>query len=217
MTPPRRRDDAGQAFPIYITVVAGLLFLAFAYLAVGQAGANRGDAQAAADAAALAAAQETRDQLAADWVDSVLDPAKWNAIFEGVGAVDGCWRADQLAGANDATVSYCGPGFMRYTVELQTNKSVGDSVVPGSENYRSKAHATAVVESLCSFEFDPLPSSTPTPTPTPTPDPTPPGGGGDIPPVSLPELDCDGVKWHLDPQDLQLPRPRDLFDVHLVD
>lgn len=194
-------------------MVAGLLFLAFAYLAVGQAGANRGDAQAAADAAALAAAQETRDQLAADWVDDVLDPTKWDDIFKGVGAVDGCWRAEQLAAANDATVSSCGPGFMRYTVELQTNKSVGDSVVPGTEDHHSKAHATAVVDSLCTFEFDPLP----TPTPTPTPDPTPPGDGGEIPPVSLPELDCDGVKWHLDPRDLRLPKPRDLFDVHLVD
>ncbi|MET8974669.1 pilus assembly protein TadG-related protein [Streptomyces sp. NPDC004539] len=196
-------------------VVAGLLFLAFAYLAVGQAGANRGDAQAAADAAALAAAQETRDQLAADWVDNVLDPTKWDDIFDGVGAVDGCWRAHQLAGANDATVS-CEPGLMRYTVEAVTDKSVGDSVVPGTENVHSKAHATAVIKSLCTF--DPLPTPTPTPTPTSEPDPSPTGGdNGEIPPAPLPELDCDGVKWHLDPEDLRLPEPRDLFDVHLVD
>ena len=62
----RRRSprDDGQAFPIYITVVGGLLFLAFAYFAVGQAAVNRNGAQTAADAAALAAAQEARDQLA---------------------------------------------------------------------------------------------------------------------------------------------------------
>lgn len=81
---PRRYSDAGQAFPIYITVVAGLLFLAFAYVAVGQAAVNRGGAQTAADAAALAAAQDTRDQLAGKWVAVVLDPTKWQDIFDGI-------------------------------------------------------------------------------------------------------------------------------------
>jgi hypothetical protein len=45
--PDPERADAGQAFPIYITVVAGLLFLALAYLAVGQAAATRSEAQTA--------------------------------------------------------------------------------------------------------------------------------------------------------------------------
>src|SRR4051794_28092055 len=65
----RKYHDAGQAFPIYITVVGGLLFLAFAYLAVGQAAATRNGAQTAADAAALAAAQDLRDKLAGQWVE----------------------------------------------------------------------------------------------------------------------------------------------------
>ncbi|MFM9447252.1 pilus assembly protein TadG-related protein [Streptomyces acidiscabies] len=216
MTPPPRRGDAGQAFPIYIMVVAGLLFLAFAYLAVGQAGANRGDAQAAADAAALAAAQETRDQLAGDWVKNVLDPTKWDGIFDGAGSTDTCWRAYQLAEANDAEALSCLPGDMRYSVEVKTNKSVGDSIVPGSEEYRSSARAVAVIDSMCSF--DALPSPTPTPTPTPTGDEggETPGGGG-TPPVQLPVLHCDGGNWTLDPLDLRLPEPQDLFDVHLVD
>lgn len=64
-------------------MVAGLLFLAFAYFAVGQAAVNRNGAQTAADAAALAAAQETRDGLADLWVADVLDPSKWLGIFEG--------------------------------------------------------------------------------------------------------------------------------------
>ena len=64
MTRPRRYGDAGQAFPIYITVVGGLLFLALAYFAVGQATVNRGGAQTAADAASLAAAQYVRYHLA---------------------------------------------------------------------------------------------------------------------------------------------------------
>ncbi|MEK8172388.1 hypothetical protein NKH77_33525 [Streptomyces sp. M19] len=41
----RRAQDAGQAFPIYITAVAGLLFLALAFFAVGQAGATRAEAR----------------------------------------------------------------------------------------------------------------------------------------------------------------------------
>ncbi len=195
-------------------MVAGLLFLAFAYLAVGQAGVNRGDAQAAADAAALAAAQETRDQLAGDWVADVLDPTKWDDIFDGVGAGNDCWRAYQLAEANEATAT-CNPGIMRYTVEARTKESVGDSIVPGTEDQHSRARATAEIESLCTF--DPLPSPTPTPTPTPTGD----EGGeepgdGETPPVQLPVLDCDGGTWTLDPQNLHLPEPQDLFDVHLA-
>lgn len=57
------RGDAGQAFPIYVVMVAGLLFLAFAFFAVGKASATRNEAQGAADAAALAAAQDARDTL----------------------------------------------------------------------------------------------------------------------------------------------------------
>ncbi|MCI3272782.1 pilus assembly protein TadG-related protein [Streptomyces cylindrosporus] len=193
MRPSRRFSDAGQAFPIYITVVAGLLFLAFAYFAVGQAAVNRNGAQTAADAAALAAAQKTRDQLAGDWVDDVLDPTKWQDIFDGIGAVDGCDRAGQLATQNDATLDSCNPGNLRYDVEVTTNKTVGDSIVPGTENAKSDASATAVIEPLCTFDL---------------------AGAG----TRLPELTCKDKNWDLNPDDLtDLPEPQDLFDVHLAD
>ncbi|MHC3468067.1 pilus assembly protein TadG-related protein [Streptomyces sp. 7R007] len=197
MTVSRRYSDAGQAFPIYITVVAGLLFLAFAYFAVGQAAANRNGSQTAADAAALAAAQETRDQLAGDWLDAVLDPTKWQDIFDGVGAGNTCWRAYELAAANDARVTGCnGPVDMRYTVDVQTNKSVGESTVPGTENIRSDAHAVAVIEPLCTFQLP----------------------GEDAGHDTLPQLTCKDRNWDLDPNDLtDLPEPKDLFDVHLAD
>ncbi|WLW52528.1 pilus assembly protein TadG-related protein [Streptomyces sp. SX92] len=198
MTRPPRGNDAGQAFPIYITVVAGLLFLAFVYLAVGQAAANRNSAQTAADAAALAAALDTRDKLADEWVENVLDPNKWQDIFNGNGVpFDGCGRAYELAAQNDATAT-CGFAdglFPGYTVEVETNTAVGDSIVPGTENMHSKASATAVIEPICTFD--------------------PPGedAGDDV----LPELDCD-EDWKLDPDDLtDLPGPEDLFDVHLAD
>jgi len=179
-------------------VVAGLLFLAFAYLAVGQAAANRNGAQTAADAAALAAALDTRDQLADLWVENVLDPTKWQDIFDGIGVpFDGCGRADELAAENDAGVDQCGPtGLVGYTVDVQTDKPVGDSIVPGTEDKYAKASASAVIEPLCTFELP----------------------GEDAGDGVLPQLTCKDRDWNLDPDDLgDLPGPEDLFDVHLAD
>lgn len=177
-------------------MVAGLLFLAFAYLAVGQAAVNRNGAQTAADAAALAAAQKTRDQLAGKWVEDVLDPAKWQAVFDGIGAENFCWRADQLAAQNEAHVERCAPDVLSYTVDVKADKSVGDSIVPGTENKYSKASATAVIEPLCTFE-------------------PPDEDAADAP---LPELTCKDRDWQLNPDDLtDLPGPEDLFYVHLAE
>ncbi|GAA2286906.1 pilus assembly protein TadG-related protein [Streptomyces hawaiiensis] len=200
MTRLRRYGDAGQAFPIYITVVGGLLFLALAYFAVGQATVNRGSAQTAADAAALAAAQDARNQLADKWVEAVLDPGKWQDIFNGDVqlAGDPCSRAYQLAGRNDADVQGCsGAGVpFGYDVVVQTRKPMGKSIVPVTEQKKSRATATAVIESLC--DFKPLAED----------------AGDDV----LPRLTCDGKIWDLKPDDLtELPEPEDLFDVHLAD
>jgi hypothetical protein len=207
---PSRHDDAGQAFPIYIVVVAGLLFLAFAYLAVGQAAANRNGAQTAADAAALAAAQDTRDQLAGMWVNAVLDPEKWQHIFEG--DVDGlgtsCWRADELAELNDAHVTGCDPGLLSYEVDVRTDKPVGDSIVPGNADKRSVASATAVIESRCTFDLPGEEEGS---------DEGDEGDGSDV--LPLPQLTCDDDRtWDPDPDDPDtLPAPEDLFDVHLAE
>lgn len=198
----RRYGDTGQAFPIYITVVGGLLFLAFAYFAVGQAAANRNGAQTAADAAALAAAQDRREQLAGAWVKELLDPTKWQQIFDGnaEGLGPSCWRAHQLAAQNDAQVTgrECVPdGPLGFTVEVETNKSVGESIVPGTEKQQANATATAVIEPLCTFELQ--------------------GDGGDE--RVLPALTCKGGReWDLDADDPELvPKPEDLFDVHLAE
>jgi hypothetical protein len=181
----------------------GLLFLAFAYFAVGQAAVNRNGAQTAADAAALAAAQQTRDDLAGLWVKNVLDPTKWHGILTGDEAVlNGCWRGYQLASQNDAQMdgpTPCRPRLspLSYTVYVKADKSVGHSIVPGTENRHAHAHATAVIEPLCTF----------------TP-PAPDAGDG-----VLPRLSCKGRgTWDLDPKHLtDLPGPEDLFDVHLAD
>ncbi|MGV9406497.1 pilus assembly protein TadG-related protein [Streptomyces sp. NPDC003667] len=197
MSRPYSFGDSGQAFPIYITVVAGLLFLAFAYLAVGQAAVNRSGAQTAADAAALAAAQEARKQLVGLWVHDLTDPTEWGDIFAGKGAGDPCWRAEQLAVENDAHLNSCNPDLLRYTVEVQTDKPVGDSVVPGTEDIKSTETATAVIDALCTFD--------------------PPAEGTTL--KALPHLSCkDGKEWDPDPDDrADLPKPEDLFDVHLAD
>jgi hypothetical protein len=199
MRPRRYGGDSGQAFPIYITVVAGLLFLAFAYLAVGQAAGTRNEAQTAADAAALAAALEVRDQLAGEWLENLKDPAAWEGIFNGeVQVADACWRAHQLAARNDAHVQGCGTeGPLGYRVDVETDEPVGDSVVPGTEGMYAKASAKAVVEPRCTFELSAE-------------------GAGD---EELPPLDCEGEEWDLSPDDdpADLPDPEDLFEVHLAD
>ncbi|MFJ8945608.1 pilus assembly protein TadG-related protein [Streptomyces sp. NPDC102395] len=194
MSQPRLRSDSGQVFPIYITVVAGLLFVAFAFFAVGQAAVKRNEAQTAADAAALAAAQETRDELADLWALAVLDPTKWLGIFQGDGGSNRCDRAVELAAMNDASVRCSLDGPLSYRVEAATNKPIGESVVPGTAVKRAHADAVAVIEPLC------LPGQTP-------------------PGDTLPTLECDDdVDWVLDPADLtDLPGPEDLFDVHLAD
>ncbi|MFJ5776005.1 pilus assembly protein TadG-related protein [Streptomyces sp. NPDC093094] len=200
MTRHRTCGDAGQAFPIYITVVGGLLFLALAYLAVGQAGASRGETQTAADAAALAAALEERDQLADAWIANIREPAKWLEIFAGLapGLEPSCGRAYELAAMNDATADCDPDGPLRFTVTVDANEPVGDSIVPGTESFYAEADAAAVIEPRCTF--DPL------------------GEGAEE--EALPELVCgdEGEVWDLDPEDLDdLPKPEDLFDVHLAD
>ncbi|MFF0539155.1 pilus assembly protein TadG-related protein [Streptomyces coelicoflavus] len=198
MTPARTYSDAGQAFPIYITVVGGLLLLALAYFAVGQAAATRSEAQTAADAAALAAALETRDRLADEWFDRVLEPESWPDIFEGKVAVPNtCWRAEELAARNGASVDCEPDGLLGYTVSAETNDTVGDTIVPGTEGQKATESATAVIEARCSTK--------------------PPAEGADD--DALPSLTCKGgARWDLKPDDLSaLPKPEDLFDVHLAD
>ncbi|MFG3078149.1 pilus assembly protein TadG-related protein [Streptomyces sp. NPDC048225] len=196
--PSRVYGDAGQAFPIYITVAGGLLLLALAYFAVGQAAATRSDAQTAADAAALAAALETRDRLADQWLDKVLEPETWQDIFEGkVSVPDGCWRAEQLAARNDASVNCQPDGLLGYSVSAETDHTLGDTIVPGTEDQKATESATAVIEPRCSSK--------------------PPADGAED--DALPGLSCkEGQEWALEPDDLSdLPKPEDLFDVHLTD
>ncbi|MEU3755855.1 pilus assembly protein TadG-related protein [Streptomyces olivoreticuli] len=153
----RARGDGGQAFPIYVTAVAGLLFLALAFFAVGQAGANKNGAQTAADAAALAAAQSYRDQLRTGLLTALGTGAGWADWLSGrTGDPEAaCGEAGTYARSNGAeVVGGCGtsaPGTLpaAFTVTVRSSAAVGRSVVPGTEDVHATATARAVVEPRC--------------------------------------------------------------------
>ena len=215
----RQRGDTGQAFPIYIVMVAGLLFLAFAFFAVGKASATRNGAQGAADAAALAAAQEARDQLGPDFLGALLRPGGLNDFLTGHNISSGvsCGEAQRFAAENRADVVGCawGSGFQRdeVTVKVKTRNTVGDTVIPGTEDKHANATATAVIEFRCRWKQSDAPDKG-----------TGPGSDKDKSgkeEVSAPfTFDCDGgSRFDIDPLH---PRPwtdlgKALFAVHLID
>lgn len=213
--------------------VAGLLLLAFAFFAVGQAAATRNSAQTAADAAALAAGQKYRDRLSTELLDAIRTGAPWQDLLggRGVPGAEACANAQWFAGRNDADATCTAGSYpTSFAVEADTRRTVGRSVIPGTENIHASARARAVVEPRC----------TPGPEPDPTPAPgegdgpgrgdggdppadDPPGGdppAGD-PPAGPPvvHLTCeDGKEWTVDPADLRdLPEATDLFSVRLAE
>ncbi|GAA2453362.1 pilus assembly protein TadG-related protein [Streptomyces macrosporus] len=214
----RASSESGQAYPVYIAAVAGLLFLAFAFFAVGMASASRNDAQGAADAAALAAAQDARDGLRDDLLD-LFDPDAWEDLLDGRGPGDTagpCGEAAEFAEKNGAELSGsgCDPVFspLGFTVEVKNTKPVGESLIPGTERQYATATATAVVEPRCRLE------ETENPGTGGEEDNTEEGGEED---GKEHELVCEGLDEpvEIDPDRLAeiLPDPEDLFSVHLAD
>ncbi|MEV7342748.1 pilus assembly protein TadG-related protein [Streptomyces sp. NPDC093544] len=196
------RGDRGQTLPIYIWLTGILLFAAFTFFVFAQAASARNGAQSAADAAALAAAQDARDEIVdelgvaigqednwLDWLDGDLDPA-------GAGAAA---AAQQLAAENNSTLQgvefVTRNGFPGFEADIQTNYTVGDSFLPGTEDIRATAHAVAVIQPRCDFDLDADPEN----------------------PV---ELDCDGEIVNIDPGVFDpddLPDASVLFSVHLAE
>ncbi len=209
-------DDRGQAFPIYVVMVAGLLFAALAFFVIGQASVTRSDAQGAADAAALAAAQDARDHLVPGLVLSELQPKDWIEVLKGNRFGDGgCDKADSFAERNGAKAS-CTSSGLSYTVAVETTRTVGSSVIPGTEGMHGTAKATAVVEPRCHLGDLPAPSPAPSAS---TGQSSPPPEGGSPVPTSV-KIQCKGGKEiTFDPAK---PDPwrtlgRSLFDVRLTD
>ncbi|MCX4829047.1 pilus assembly protein TadG-related protein [Streptomyces sp. NBC_01016] len=195
--------DRGSTLPIYIWLTAILLFAAFAFFAFAQAASARNGAQSAADAAALAAAQSARDELMLGLGDALEGGDNWLDWLDGMDPKDdgapGA-AAGRLAAANDAEVVN-GPAFTKvnghpgYEVGVETLHTVGDTIIPGTENQRAKAHATAVVQPRCDVPLDADPKK----------------------PL---QLTCDGKTVDFDPEDFdldELPDASDLFAVRLAD
>ena len=176
--------------------MAGLLFLAFALFAVAQASTVRNGGQSAADAAALAAAQEDRDELFDGFLDSVGDDDAWQDWLDGLGDLvgDGCGEAGHFARSNDADVVSCEPsereGDSGYSVRIETRFDTGKSIVPGASDKKAHATATAVIQTRCDFDPD----------------------------AEEIEITCDGEDFTIDPDDIDPDlEPSDLFSVVLVD
>ncbi|MEU9081030.1 pilus assembly protein TadG-related protein [Streptomyces sp. NPDC048357] len=151
MTWRRFGGDRGQAFPIYVVLVAGLLFAALAYFTIGKAAIVRSNAQGAADAAALAAAREARDTLAPGIDLATLSPEDWEQVLLGnrfATSGGACVAARDFAAMNDATAT-CSRSGTRFSVRSTTNGTVGDSVVPGTSGKHGEADATAEIVPRC--------------------------------------------------------------------
>ncbi|MFD3329311.1 pilus assembly protein TadG-related protein [Streptomyces sp. NPDC058701] len=216
-------SDQGQAFPIYVVTVTGLLFAAFVFFVVGQASVTRSNAQGAADAAALAAAREIRDGALSGLDLVALKPEDWRRILDGklLKDVGACAAAADFASQNDA-VATCAPSIPSITVTVRTNRTVGKSVVPGTDGMHGTASAAALIEPRCELGAVPRPSATPAPSASAT---GPPGGGGTPTPAPTPTpdaitLQCKGGKAiEIDPLKPGSLRTlsRNLFSVRLVD
>ncbi|MGW0845378.1 pilus assembly protein TadG-related protein [Streptomyces sp. NPDC002787] len=205
MTGPRPFDDRGSTLPIYIWLTTILLFTALALFAFAQAASARNGAQSAADAAALAAAQEARDELLLDLVDVIEagDPGWLDWLdLTGVGlpAEGATDAAAELAAQNNATLEGGAaptevngdPGFR---VDVVTDYTVGDSIIPGTENMTAQAQAVAVIQPRCDLPPNPNPAQS----------------------VAL---DCDGVPVNIDPGNFDpddLPDASVMFSVYLAE
>ncbi|MEU3062350.1 pilus assembly protein TadG-related protein [Streptomyces subrutilus] len=205
-----RSRDRGQAFPIYVVVVTGLLFAALAFFVVGQASVTRSDAQGAADASALAAAREVRDEAFTGLDLGALKPEDWEKLLKGdlLTGRGGCAAAGDFAARNDNAVAECDSALPRITVKVRTDRTVGSSVVPGTESMHGTASATALIEPRCVLGSSGA-GATPGPAPTGVPEPLP-------TPV---DVRCKGEPLQIDPLKPGSLRAlsRSLFSVRLVD
>ncbi|WP_431983225.1 hypothetical protein [Streptomyces qinglanensis] len=139
-------------------MIAGLLFLAFAFFAVAQAATVRNGGQTAADAAALGAAGDDRQQFFDGFLDAVEAARGWpDWLAAGVPLTgDGCGAAAHFADRNRSDLLTCDPvtrdGDLGYRVGIETRFDTGRTIVPGADNRTAKATATAVLRPRCVAE-----------------------------------------------------------------
>ncbi|MFD5928301.1 pilus assembly protein TadG-related protein [Streptomyces griseoaurantiacus] len=196
------RADQGQILPLYIWLTAILLFAALAFFVFAQAASARNGAQSAADAAALAAAQDARDELVDRLGAGIGHDEDWLGWLDGKfsGGEGADAAAQELAAQNDSTVQGGAQPVVRdghpgFEVAVQTNYTVGESIIPGTEGKHARAHAVAIIQPRCDVDLDADPEK----------------------PV---ELNCDGQTVNIDPTDFDpddLPDASVLFSVHLAE
>ncbi|WP_307843445.1 hypothetical protein [Streptomyces sp. B15] len=198
----RLSGDGGQTVLLYGAVIAGLLFLAFAFFAVAQAGTVRNGGQTAADAAALGAAEDDRQQLFDGFLDALGDEEGRQEWLDAVAPLsgDGCGAAAHFADRNRSDLLSCDPvsreGDDGYRVSIETRFDTGDTIIPGTDNKTAKATATAVIRPRC--EADGTEKTT--------------NAAEEI------ELVCGGEELTIDPEDEGRDlKPSDLFSVVLVE
>ncbi|WP_338900306.1 pilus assembly protein TadG-related protein [Streptomyces sp. TG1A-60] len=204
MTGVRPFGDRGSTLPLYMWLTTILLFTALAFFAFAQAASARNGAQSAADAAALAAAQQAREDLLLDLGGAIKaddDWLDWLDLPDGELPGEGATAAAQeLAAANESTVLGGAQatevnGFPGFLVEVQTAYTVGESIIPGTESMTATARATAVIQPRCAFDVDADPTK----------------------PVML---DCDGQSVGIDPGEFDpddLPDASVMFSVRLAE
>jgi len=209
------RDEHGQvATGLIICAALALVAIAFwVMVPIGSAVNQKSDTQNAADAAALAGADNVIEHVVDDIRTLPVGPFQPSTFFCGLGASD----AQQLAHRNGAhTVSYCYDWRTdRATVEVEADKALS-----GGQRSKAKAVAqTGVPWGSCHF------TDLPTPTPTPTPSPSSPSSSP-LPSSSAPpqpvHLVCGGVTIDYDLQDghlvlHDLQALRNILKARLVD
>ncbi|GHJ35357.1 hypothetical protein Sm713_09660 [Streptomyces sp. TS71-3] len=201
--------------------MVGLLFLALLVFAFGKADTSRSGTQSAADAAALAAAQDSRDQFKTLFLENVLNGGWLRDLLNGdrIGTYNGCTEADRFASLNDAGQVQCSQlsdGRWGFHVQVTSNKPMGKSIIPGTEDKHAESSATAVVEPRCGFEPDPDATESPSPLPQNNG-----GTSGDDKGDKKPspgKITCDDRDFQIDPDHLDLlPDMADLFTVRLAE
>lgn len=178
-----------------------MLFASLAFFAFAQAAVARNGAQSAADAAALAAGQEAREELIDGLLEALESDEPWGDWIDGLEPVGAGARpaAERLAAANDADVEAFGAGeaagLQSFSVQVSTRYPVGESVIPGTEAEHARAEAVAVVKPRCSVS-------------------------GEDDPEEVLAFACDGQRYEFPLDDFSedlLPDAAVLYSVYLVD
>jgi hypothetical protein len=168
-----RRDDGGQ-ITTALVIVGTVLVVALGLLVtrLGQATDQKSQVQTAADAAALAGAQQIRHDAPIEILRAIR--ARERGDF---GCGMGREKASELANRGGASlVQYCyspGDDTVSVLVDSLANSASGSPAKAGAVSRVGLALGFCTVPAPPPPPPPPSPTQTPTPPPTPTPTPTP--------------------------------------------